>query len=71
MSMSGVRTAVPAARTSTAGLAGEGRGDLEVVDHQVQDDVHVEAPRREHAQAMHLEEAGSGTSARAASTAGL
>ncbi len=34
----------------------EGQHDVEIVDHQVEHDIHVERSRREHAKTMHFEE---------------
>ncbi len=58
MSTLGERTGRPTARTSRTGLATKRENDVEVVDHEVEDDVDVERARGEDAEAMGLEEHG-------------
>ena len=50
-------TGMPVARTSTTGDRIERVENLEIVDHQVEDDVDVEAARREHGETLNLDEA--------------
>ena len=72
MSILSVSTGIPTARTSSTGPPASACDDLEVVDHEVEDDVHVEAPSREDAEPVGLDETDvAPPSASAAWTAGL
>ena len=72
MSIRGVSTGTPTASTLTDRLADERQQQVEVVDHQVEHDVDVEAALGERAEPVHLDEARLRAAARAPpSTAGL
>ena len=51
---------MPAARISSGSLPGEREHDVDIVNHQIQHHVHVQAARAEFAQPVHFEEQGLG-----------
>ena len=54
----GDRIGRPTARTSRTGRAREGEHDVEVVDHEIEDDIDIQGARTEDAEPMHLKKHG-------------